>query len=299
MQLEEAHSIDDVKNFHILLVPRPPEFAVFDPDVPGDTQTQDPTKTEDTEMEVIQPGADAVPASADPDIKNTKYRLITVGKKRLPDPKAPGRGNSKEKFWATVTAVGDDLDSLEAGLEAKSYETRTRGRVNILLFMRDLTSNFFYASGTRHEEPVRLAARGGYAIVNADADIPSQRKTHLGYHVSHPNPQEMELIQSELGINSASSFVLKIRNPAHARVMGSMQTHAKNAQYPDSLLREVFGVGGGKSGARRGRKLYGLRFANCETTELLDYEDAQILLIAGRDGETGIEQSLGGGGGKG
>ena len=135
VQLEEAHSIDDVKNFHILLVPRPPEFAVSDPDVPGDTQKQDPTKTEDTEMEVIQPGADAVPAAADPDIKNTKYRLITVGKKRLPDPKAktPGRGNSKEKFWATVTAVGDDLDSLEAGLEAKSYETKTRGRVDIPL----------------------------------------------------------------------------------------------------------------------------------------------------------------------
>ena len=287
----------------MLLIPRPPEFPVSDPHVPGGAQKQYPTETEDIEMRVLQPGTDTVPDVADTHTKNTntKYRLITVGSKMLPAPEetAPGRGNSKEKFWATVTAVGDDLDSLEAGLEAKSYETRTRGRVNILLFMRDLTSNFFYAPGTRHEEPVRLAARGGYAIVNADADIPSQRKTHLGYHVSHPNPQEMELIQSELGINSASSFVLKIRNPAHARVTGSMQTHAKNAQYPDSLLREVFGVGGGKSGARRGRKLYGLRFANCETTELLDYEDAQILLIAGRDGETGIEQSLGGGGGKG
>ncbi len=76
-------------------------------------------------------------------------------------------------------------------------------------------------------------------------------------------------------------------------------THAKTAQYPDSLLREVFGIGGGKSWARRGRKLHGLRFANCETTELLDYEDAQILLIAGREGETGIEKSLGEEGGKG
>lgn len=135
MQLEEAHSIDDVKNFHILLIPRPPEFAAPLPDDSVHTQKQDPTKTEETEMKVLQPGADAVPAATDPNIKSKKYRLITDGKKKLPDPEetAPGRGNSKETFWATVTAVGDDLDALEAGLGKKSYETKTRGSMDISL----------------------------------------------------------------------------------------------------------------------------------------------------------------------
>ncbi len=135
VHLEEAHSVDDDKNFYMLLVPCQPEFTASGPHVPGGTQKQYPTATE--EMKVLQPGTGAVPGVADPNTKNsnTKYRLITVGNKMLPatEETAPGRGNSKEKFWAIVTAVGDDLDFLEAGLEAKSYETRTRGRVNILL----------------------------------------------------------------------------------------------------------------------------------------------------------------------
>lgn len=164
--------------------------------------------------------------------------------------------------------------------------------------VQDLTNAYFCVSGTRHEEPARLAARGGYAIVNADADTPSQRETHLGYHVSHPNPQEMGVVQSELGIYSASSFVLQIRNPL-APATGPMQARAKPDQYPDSLMREVFGAGAGKGGAKKGREPYGLRFASCETPELLDYKHAQLLLIAVRDGEEGLEKSLGEGRGEG
>lgn len=59
-------------------------------------------------------------------------------------------------------------------------------------------------------------------------------------------------------------------------------------------MKEVFGKGGSK-----GREEYGLRFASCETMELLDYEGAQLLLIASRSGTEGLEESLGEGRGEG
>lgn len=124
VQLEEALSIDDVKNFHMLLVPRPPEFST-QMTKSGETDNE---PDEDAHMKVLAPGADAVPTREPLDQSKKRFRLITVGKKQLPDPEAggPGKGR-KETFWATVTSVGDDLESLEQGLGEKKYETKTRG----------------------------------------------------------------------------------------------------------------------------------------------------------------------------
>ena len=126
MQLEEAHSIDDVKIFHMLLVPRPPDFASSSSSI---IEKVDPSKREEAGMKVLAPGADAVPAPDKEYSMKKQFRLITIGKKRLPDPQSPGANESrrKELFWATVTAVGDDLTLLEKGLGEKSYETKTRG----------------------------------------------------------------------------------------------------------------------------------------------------------------------------
>lgn len=151
--------------------------------------------------------------------------------------------------------------------------------------------------GTRHEGAARLVARGGYAIVNSDGKTPSQRETHLGYHVSHPPPADLGDVQTSLGIFSASSFILQVKNPL-APATGPQQAHSKPAEYPDWIMSDVFGKPKGK-GQSKGRESYGLRFASCETTELLDYKGAELLLIAARDGEEGLETSLGEGRGKG
>lgn len=126
VQLEEAHSIDDVKNFHMLLVPRPPDFAASSS---SNAEKVDPSKREEAEMKMLAPGADAVPAPDEEYLTKKHFRLVTIGKKRLPDPQSPGANESrrKELFWATVTAVGDDLTSLGKGLGEKSYETKTQG----------------------------------------------------------------------------------------------------------------------------------------------------------------------------
>ncbi|OSD06253.1 hypothetical protein PYCCODRAFT_1450228 [Trametes coccinea BRFM310] len=268
VELEEAHSLDDVQRFYMLLVPRPPQFAAH----------SDSAKTrgddEDQEMNLIESGADAVPAPEPKNQSKKRFRLLLIGKKGLPDPDAGGGGKGggrKQVFWATVATVGDDLKKLEEGLGPKTYETKTRG--------------------TRHQGAARLAARGAYAIVNnEDARTPSQRETHFGYHLSHPDDEHFGEVQETLGIHQASSFVLQVKNPL-APPSGPAQVglpKGRRAEYPEEILEGVFGKGGG-----RGRESYGLRFASVERRELLDYEGAELLFIAARSGEQGLETSLG------
>jgi hypothetical protein len=124
--MTEASSIDDVKNFHMLLVPRPPEYSTYIRK--PDEGKVDKEENEEAGMKVLSAGADAVPAPAPQGEYKKHYRLITVGKKHLPDPEPGGKGKGrKQMFWAVVTSVGDDLHLLEQGLGEKTYETKTRG----------------------------------------------------------------------------------------------------------------------------------------------------------------------------
>lgn len=271
VQVEGPQSIDEVKNLHMLLIPTPPEFASGFDQGEGKKSKADPARTEEAEMKVLAPGADAVPAHFTRSTPKQRHRLVTIGKKKLPDPHGKGR---KETFWGVVTSIGEDLRDVVKGLGPKEYETKTRG--------------------TRHEGAARLVARGGYALVNTEARVPSQRETHLGYNVSHPAPEDMSEVQAAFGIYSASSFVVQVKNPKAPNVAPGM-SHTKEAEYPEWIMRDVFGSGN-KGG--RGREPYGLRFASVETPELLDYEGAQLLLIAARDGEQGLETSLGEGRGQ-
>ncbi len=119
VQLEEVHSMDDVQRFHILLVPRPPEFSV------GSDQ-KDAQPDEDGEMKLISSGSDVIPAPESTNEKKKPFRLLAIGKKQLPDPEASG-GGRKGVFWALVSTVGEDLQKLQDGLGEKEYETKTRG----------------------------------------------------------------------------------------------------------------------------------------------------------------------------
>ncbi|KAF7362550.1 hypothetical protein MVEN_00603200 [Mycena venus] len=235
VETDEPTSIDDVKNLHMLLVPRPPKFSAAD-----DTQSAANTK-EDSEME-----------------------LLTQGSRRNPDSR---RGGRKESFWATVMTVGDDLDTLEKGMGEKTYETKTRG--------------------TRHDPPARLVARGCYAIVNNDAQRPSQETTYLGYSLSHPAPSDFGPVQTALGIHRAGAFVLQVKNP---EASGGLST--KKVVYPSAIMEGVFGKG------TRGREVSGLRFAPCSKPQMLDCAGVELLLVAVRGGESGLEESLGEGRGE-
>ncbi|KAI0828932.1 hypothetical protein BC628DRAFT_1417315 [Trametes gibbosa] len=271
VELEEAHSLDEVQRFYMLLVQRPPQFAAPDSKTGPIPRGDD---DEGREMNLIESGADAVPALEPRDQSHKRFRLLVLGKKGLPNPEAGGGGKGggrKQVFWATVSTIGEDLKKLEDGLGPKEYETKTRG--------------------TRHQAAARLAARGAYAIVKYEAArTPSQKETHFGYHLSHPDDEHFGDVQQTLGIHKASSFVLQVKNPL-APPSGPGQvglSKGRRANYPEQLMKDVFGKGGSK-----GRESYGLRFASVERQELLDYEGAELLFIAARSGEQGLETSLG------
>ena len=117
--------MDDVQRFHILLVPRPPEFTTSS----GSPNTH-VNAGDEGEMRLVSEGADAVPAPPTTNEKKKHFRLISVGKKQLPDPEAGGGGKGggrKATFWATIVTVGEDLSKLQDGLGEKEYETKTRG----------------------------------------------------------------------------------------------------------------------------------------------------------------------------
>ncbi len=100
-------------------------------------------------------------------------------------------------------------------------------------------------------------------------------------------------VQKELGISTASSFIMQVKNSL-APATGPQTARGKGAEYPERLMRGVFGTPGrGESGPARGREKYGLRFASCETIELLDFLNSQLLMLAARSGEEGLEGSLG------
>ncbi|KAJ7288883.1 hypothetical protein C8J57DRAFT_1707172 [Mycena rebaudengoi] len=260
VEQDSPESIDDVKNLHMLLVPNPPKFSAH----------VDDSHHGNEDMTVLKPGDDVVPAAAVLDAHKKHYRLITIGKKVLPDPEAR-TGGRKQTFWATVVAVGDDLDALEKGLGEKTYETKTRG--------------------TRHDPPARLAARGYYALVNNEPSKSSQAATHLGYSLSHPDASAFGPVQTALGIQRAAAFALQVKNPL-APASDTAASTNKSISYPPDTMEHIFGKG------TRGRDPSGLKFAPCERAELLDYEGAELLLIAVRGGEKGLEQSLGEGRGE-
>jgi hypothetical protein len=287
VELEEAHSIYDVQRFHILLVLRLLEFSTY----LGSNGTD---VNDDEEMNTIGEGADAVPAAPTTDIKKKPFRFIAVGKKSLPDPEARGK---KPIFWATIVTVGKDLGKLRDELGVKEYETKTRGKGLSVLSCTGVDCLVRYCvSGTRHQGPARIAAHGAYAIVNNEARTPSSRETHLGYHISHPTSDNFGEVQKALGIHQASSLVLQVKNP-DAPNNGSSNVglpKGRRAEFPKHIMKDVFGQGGG-----RGRESYGLRFASVERREMLDYEGTELLLIAARSGEEGLESSLGEGRGNG
>ncbi|THH19029.1 hypothetical protein EW146_g2062 [Bondarzewia mesenterica] len=251
---DEVHSIDDVSRFTILLIPKPPEFSTYNEEVDTCEKGED---KEDFEMALLAKGADAVPAKETRDTIKKYYRVITVGKKQLPDPKEGG-GTAK-------------AGKRRSG--RRTYETKTKG--------------------TRHEASSRLAGRGAYALVNNDSRVPSGRATHLGYHLSHPS--DMGEVQSALGIHTASSFVIQVKNPLAPPTGGRRVglPESRRTHYPEWVMSDIFGKGEG-----RRRESFGLRFASVERVELLDYEGAELLLIASRTGEEGLENSLGEGRGQ-
>lgn len=112
-------SLDDVQNTFMLLVPRASE---------SNTAPAKGSKKEADEDDKRKPP------------NPTAYRLVSLGKKRMPSPDAalkagqePGGigGRHSEAIWATVADIGADLNNVAKGMGEERYSTKTRGEFSL------------------------------------------------------------------------------------------------------------------------------------------------------------------------
>jgi hypothetical protein len=130
-----------------------------------------------------------------------RYRLIVIGRKRLPDPQ------EHNWFWGFVWRLFKDRVALNQALGAQDYETKTRGY--------------------RHLEPVRPAAEGIYAIA-AHAG-----HTHLAYALELPEREGPA--ERELNIEREASYVIAVRNPETSRPPNTGLDPDRDAKFPQKL----------------------------------------------------------------
>ncbi len=135
------------------------------------------------------------------------YRLIIIGRKRLPDPK------EHDRFWGFVWRVFRDREELNRELGAQRYETKTRG--------------------VRQVQPVRPAAEGIYAIVQHG------NHTHLSYVIELPERQGP--VERELNIAREASYIIAVRNPESPRPPNMGLDPGHDAEFPRELQEKFAG----------------------------------------------------------
>ncbi len=134
------------------------------------------------------------------------YRVLVVGRKRLPDPE------EHERNWGFVEMVADKAEDIRDFLGAEEYETKTRGR--------------------RRQPAARPAGEGHYAVFSDGHD------TRLSYALELPEkPAE---VQRELDIEEEATYVLSIKNPDASSPAYAGLSNERRAEFPHRL-RERFG----------------------------------------------------------
>ncbi len=136
-----------------------------------------------------------------------KYRLLIVGRKKLPDPEEHNR------FWAFIWKVFHDRRALNEELGIKEYATKTRGE--------------------RIVPPARPAAEGIYAIVRHG------NHTHLAYVLELPKRQGP--VERELNIEREASYVIAVKNPEAGSPPGVGLRPQQEARFPEELQMKFEG----------------------------------------------------------
>jgi len=127
------------------------------------------------------------------------YRLLLVGRKRLPDLQ------KHEREWTTVDMVSKHPEELKDILEGKTYPSKTRGR--------------------RQQPEARSCGEGVYCIVA------SGRNTYLAYELELP--KKPRAVQKTLNLLPKASYVISVKNQLLAGTFGG-----KTAVFPKTLQQK-------------------------------------------------------------
>lgn len=134
-----------------------------------------------------------------------RFRLINIGRKRLPDI------DGHERLWGFVEAIADSGKAIEEGLRRETYDTKTRGE--------------------RVRPSARPAGEGVYAMVRRG------RSAHLAWALELP--EKPGPVQKAFNIPPEASLVVSIRNPEKGGAPRSAQLgEERKAHYPKHLQEE-------------------------------------------------------------
>jgi hypothetical protein len=137
-----------------------------------------------------------------------RFRLINIGRKRLPDIEG------HERNWGFVEMVADSGKEIEEELQRDTYETKTRGE--------------------RVRPAARPAGEGVYALVRQGS------KTHLAWALELP--KKPGPVQKGFNIPEEASLAISIANPEKRGGPRTAQLdEEQQAHYPKSLQKEFRG----------------------------------------------------------
>ncbi|MDB9526918.1 hypothetical protein PN498_13040 [Oscillatoria sp. CS-180] len=157
------------------------------------------------------------------------FRLITIGKKTLPDPKSSGR-----QGWCYVDSVTDSNTEFEEGMRRRTYQTKTLGE--------------------RLQPAARPVGEGVYRLLTYDD------QTRLVYALELP--KELGEAQKLFNIGKTGDYIVSVKNPDQNSSDGQgFQKDSRKADFPESL-QERFGD-------RRFASLSSVDFLDYEGAELL------------------------------
>lgn len=134
-----------------------------------------------------------------------KFRLINIGRDRLPDIDA------HERHWGFVEMIASSGKEIEEKLRSETYETKTRGE--------------------RVQPAARPAGEGVYAIVR------DGRKTYLAWALELP--KEPGPVQKAFRIPKEASLAISVKNPEKpGGPRGAQLSEEQKADYPKELQEE-------------------------------------------------------------
>ncbi|EWY38473.1 hypothetical protein N825_13395 [Skermanella stibiiresistens SB22] len=132
------------------------------------------------------------------------FRLMTIGRKRLPDTE------DHERNWGFVDLIAKSAKEITAELGEDHYDTKTRGE--------------------RVRPAARPAGEGVYVLTRTGHTL------HLAYALELP--EKPGPVQKELNIQDEGSFALSVKNPKKGSPPNTGLGDNQEAEYPAKLQKE-------------------------------------------------------------
>lgn len=136
------------------------------------------------------------------------YRLIIIGKKKLPDAE-----NSGDRYWGFVDGILRTDEQLKEQFSAESYQTET--------------------CGDRLLPSMRPAGLGEYQLLRHGDH------THLAYELRLP--ERRSDVQKDLNITRAATYIISVKNPNSSTPRGVGLESDQKAELPKKLQEHFKG----------------------------------------------------------